>query len=637
MNQKLVIVAAPRSGVDALVSTLVTDPNWVRSTEIHNSLNQSDAIEQSAPDANSDQITGVVEVDQIELSGQAELSLQIAQIHETYPDAKFIYLTRTPLEGIRSTLIGWRSKKFVTHTDLAGWWGDPWSFVLVPNWQDLIGLPIPEVAGNQWFTISEQIIFDLKQLPESSWLAVGYEELLLETETAINKITSAFGLTWQGSITKIPITHATDGVTSVKVLNRSNTEVGEYLAKVPTRVASYQEFRANHIAPEILERYRTELTTEVANDQQPTEVTRASAGTPFSYQHSASFAQLLAKAKASLAVSTYKSGHLIFVRADQEDNKLNCAFKSFNKPMGIAVAGNRLALGTMDHLVSFTNQPALAQKVKSERVNDALYFPRASVNTGDIAIHEMAYGMENDQAKLWFINTKFSCLCTLDLDYSFEPVWRPEWITELAPEDRCHLNGLAMVNGKPKYVSALAKTNEKHGWRDLKGTSGLIIDVETNEVITEGLSMPHSPKWYRNELWILESGKGTLAKVNPYSGDVTTIATLPGFTRGLAFLDKYAFIGLSQVRESVFSELPVTQTKDERNCGVWIVDITNGQIVGMLKFEGAVQEIFDVALLPNAAWPRIETNTELTQSAYVLSPKGLAQVNPAQIANAKQS
>lgn len=628
MNRKLVIVAAPRSGVDALVSTLITDPNWVKSKEIFDAVKQADA-KTAVASPQSDENSGSVEVNQIELNSQGELSQQIAEIHHKFPTASFIYLTRTPIEAIRSTMVGWRSKQFITHQELPGWWGDPWSFPLVPNWQDLIGLPIPEVAGNQWFTISEQIIFDLKQLPKSSWTVLGYEELLLDTEAAISRLTNGLNLSWNGSITKIPLTHATDGITSAKILNRSNVEVAEFLAKVPSRVASYQEFRTAHLETDLVERYRAAISAEIADEQKPAEVTRASAGTPFSYQHSMSFAELLQKAKSSLAVSTYKSGHLIFVRADEHENKLNCSFKGFNKPMGIAVAGNRLALGTMDSLATFTNQPALADRLKSDRLNDAVYFPRATVNTGDIAIHEMAYGFDGDQTKLWFINTKFSCLCTLDVDHSFEPVWRPEWITDLAPEDRCHLNGLAMANGKPKYVSALAKTNEATGWRDLKGTSGLIIDVETNEIIAEGLSMPHSPRWYRDQLWILESGKGTLAKVNPYSGDVTTVATLPGFTRGLAFLDKYAFIGLSQVRESVFSELPVTQTKDERNCGVWIVDITTGDIVGMLRFDGAVQEIFDVSLLPNMAWPRLETDTELTHSAYVLSNEALAQVKPA--------
>lgn len=632
MKQPIVVVAAPRSGVDVLTATLISDASWLVSAELTEKLDQigvdlADSGQvQILPDS-TDTVPGEIEDNRVELCIQPDLSMKISEIAKAYPETKFIYLTRSPIEGIRSSLLGWRSKRFVTHQDLPGWWGEPWSFTLVPNWADLIGLPIPEIAANQWFSITEQIIFDLNQLPTENWLAVSYEELLLEPAKVVDKVKSKFGLPWDGNIKPIPLNHATDGITSTKLLNRTTVEVADALAKFPSRVNTYQEFRSGHISTELVEQFRTEVNKLFTEAEKNSEVTRSSSGTPFSYQHSPSFTEILAKAKASIAITTYKSGHLIFVRADKKEKKLNCYFKSFNKPMGMAVSGNRFAIGTQDSLQTFTNQPALAAGLKSEQVNDVLYFPRATVNTGDIAIHEMAYGVVDDQVKLWFINTRFSCLCTMDPDYSFEPVWRPSWITELAAEDRCHLNGLAMVNGKPRYVSALSQTNTRNGWRELKGTSGVIIDLDTNEVVVEGLSMPHSPRWYRDELWVLESGKGTLAKVNPYSGDVTTVATLPGFTRGLTFIDRFAFIGLSQVRESVFSELPVTQTKDERNCGVWVVDITTGNIVALLKFDGAVQELFDVAVIPNAVWPRLETDTELTQSAFVLSDAALKQVN----------
>jgi uncharacterized protein (TIGR03032 family) len=100
---------------------------------------------------------------------------------------------------------------------------------------------------------------------------------------------------------------------------------------------------------------------------------------------------------------------------------------------------------------------------------------------------------------------------------------------------------------------------------------------------------------YQGRLWFLESGNGSLATMDPATGDVTTIAELPGFTRGLDFLGPFAFIGLSQVRESaIFSGIPLTQRPDERNCGVWVVNIETGQTVAFLKFEDAVQEIFAV-------------------------------------------
>ena len=146
------------------------------------------------------------------------------------------------------------------------------------------------------------------------------------------------------------------------------------------------------------------------------------------------------------------------------------------------------------------------------------------------------------------------------------------------------------------------------------------------EVIAHGLAMPPSPRWYDGKLWILESGKGSLATVSVETGEVTTIATLPGFTRGLNFIGPYALVGLSQVRESVFKNLPITSQKEERNCGVWIVDIRNGEIVGELKFSGMVKEIFDVKVLHNTKWPTILDEPGLVQSHFVLSSNHAQQV-----------
>jgi uncharacterized protein (TIGR03032 family) len=137
--------------------------------------------------------------------------------------------------------------------------------------------------------------------------------------------------------------------------------------------------------------------------------------------------------------------------------------------------------------------------------------------------------------------------------------------------------------------------------------------------------MPHSPRWHRNRLWVLESGRGTLATVDPESGRVETVATLPGFTRGLAFIGRYALVGLSQVRETVFSELPITQGASERWCGVAVVDTETGAIVGAMRFSAAVQEIFDVAVLP-FVWPTLLESGPLTMNTFVVPDRDLAEL-----------
>lgn len=343
---------------------------------------------------------------------------------------------------------------------------------------------------------------------------------------------------------------------------------------------------------------------------------------PLRSVHTSNFTDIIEQLGISLVVSTYQAGKLIVVRAD--NGKLNTHFRVFQKPMGLAADRGRLAVGTAYQIWELRNVPAVAQKLEPTGKHDACYLPRNIQVTGDIDIHEMAYGKD----ELWFVNTRFSCLCTLDKAHSFIPRWRPPFVTALALEDRCHLNGLGMVEGRPKYVTALGETSDREGWRENKAEGGILIDVESNEILQRGLSMPHSPRWYGEKLWLLESGNGSLATVDLSSGERQTVAELPGFTRGLDFYGPLAFIGLSQVRETaVFSGIPITERQKERICGVWVVNIQSGETVAFLKFEDAVQEIFAVRVLPGIRFPEIiDFDEELLASTYALPDEALAEV-----------
>ena len=316
---------------------------------------------------------------------------------------------------------------------------------------------------------------------------------------------------------------------------------------------------------------------------------------------SSTLADLLHRSGISLAVSTYGSGRVVLVRAEDATH-VNTHFRSFKSPMGIALGPRSLALGCSREIWDFRNHPGLSDRRQPPRPHDACFLPRNIHVTGDIRVHELGFAGD----ELWVVNTLFSTLCTLDADCSFVPRWRPPFISQLAPEDRCHLNGLAIVDGRVRYVTALGETDTERGWRDQKATGGVLIDVDSGETVVGGLCMPHSPRWYQDTLWLLEGGKGTLAKVDLAARRVETVAELPGFTRGLAFAGPYAFIGLSQVRESnVFGGLPIVERLPERCCGVWVVDLRDARPVAFLRFEGTVQEIFDVQVLHGIRYPEI--------------------------------
>lgn len=324
----------------------------------------------------------------------------------------------------------------------------------------------------------------------------------------------------------------------------------------------------------------------------------------------------------SLAVSTYQAGKVIFVRYDE--GVINTHFRNFGKPMGIVSDGARLTVGGQNTVWTYRNLPAVAQKLEPVGKHDACYLPRQIHVTGDIDIHELGYASDGE---LWLVNTRFCTLCTMDPDHSFNPRWRPPFVTALAPQDRCHLNGLAMVAGKPRYVTMLGETDTPGGWRENKRNGGLLMDVTTNEVILRGLSMPHSPRMYQGKLWVLESGQGSLAWVDLETRELHTVCQLPGFTRGISFLGPLAFIGLSQVRESaVFSGIPLVERVQERTCGVWCVNINTGETLGFLRFESGVQEIFAVQILPSRFPEMLEWNDERLKTSYVIPDEALKDV-----------
>lgn len=341
---------------------------------------------------------------------------------------------------------------------------------------------------------------------------------------------------------------------------------------------------------------------------------------PLRSVHTTNFPAILQQLGISLVVSTYQAGKVILVRPDGES--LNTHFRLFNRPMGLAGDREKLAIGTAFQIIDLRNVPDTAARLDPPGKHDACYLPRNIHITGDIDIHEMAWA-ENE---LWFINTRFSCLCTLGHPNSFVPRWRPPFITAYDLTDRCHLNGLGLRDGKPKYVSALGETDTPAGWRQNKVNGGILMDIDTNQVLIRGLSMPHSPRWYGDRLWVLESGKGHLSTVDLQQQRLTAVAQLPGFTRGIDFWGNVAFIGLSQVRETaVFSGLEIAQ-HPERTCGVWVVNLQTGEIIAFLRFEEGVQEIFAISVLPNIRFPEIiEWDESLLASTYILPDEALVQ------------
>jgi len=536
-------------------------------------------------------------------------SLRVPFLAEAFPDARFVYLYRDMRDTISSMLDAWRSGKFVTYPSLPGWEGPPWSLLLTPGWRELSGKSLAEIVAAQWSAATRYLLDDLEQLPPDRWCVAGYDALIREPQKEIERLARFLEIEWDRTLTApLPLSRTTLTEPGREKWKRNADDLKIALPLVSAVAERARDLFAN--PPK-----QGRRTTPPA----PATVPQPDAGSEFRSVFTPSFAEVLDRANASLLVSTYQSGRLIVARV--LDGKLNTHFRAFPSPMGIALTNQTLTLGTKNFVWHFRNHPALAKSLEGGQA-DAAFVPSAAYGTGDIRVHELAY----TTAGLVVVNTKFSCLATIDPVNSFRELWRPSFITELAPQDRCHLNGVAIVDGLARYVTALGESNEPAGWREKKAEGGIVIDIRSNEIIARGLSMPHSPRWYEGRLWVLESGEGRLCTIDPESGTKDVVAEVPGFTRGLAFAGPYAFIGLSQVRESVFDGIPVARRK-ERNCGVWLVDTRDGRIMGFLRFEGIVQEIFDVQLLSGIRYPDVlEPADDHVGQAFVL-PEGKVRVS----------
>ncbi len=316
------------------------------------------------------------------------------------------------------------------------------------------------------------------------------------------------------------------------------------------------------------------------------------------YECSRQFVPILEHLGATLLVSTYQAGKLVAIAV--RDGKLAISFINFDRPMGVAVQKEGIAVACRDHIWFLKNAPDIARRLPPEGHHDACFLARQAVVTGEIQAHELTYV----GAELWVVNTLFSCLASPHSEFSFVPRWQPPFITALAAEDRCHLNGFAVAHGAVKYATAMAQTDTAAGWRPDKVNTGCVMEVPSGRVIATGFAMPHSPRFFQDKLWVLDSGRGRLTTVDISTGAIQPMGEMPGYTRGLAMQGQFAFVGLSKIREtSTFGGVPIAARIDELKCGVGVFDLHSGQTVATFQFVTGVDEIFDVSVLPGVRSP----------------------------------
>ena len=310
----------------------------------------------------------------------------------------------------------------------------------------------------------------------------------------------------------------------------------------------------------------------------------------------------LQEQRTSLAFTTYHSNRLFLV-GTKADGNLSVFQRHFTRSMGLWASDQSIWLSTQFQIWRLEN---VLRNGPDKQGFDRMYVPRIGHVTGSIDVHDLAV---EDDGRVVFINTLFGCLATLSEADSFEPIWQPPFLSKLAAEDRCHLNGLALRDGRATFATACSTSDVVDGWRDHRDDGGVLIDIASNEIVARGLSMPHSPRWYRDRLWLLNSGTGDFGHIDLETGQFEPVAFCPGYARGLTFVGKYAVIGLSEPRhERTFSGLQLdeqmTRRGAEARCGLIVVDLDTGDAVHWLRLEGAVQELYDVTALPDVQRPK---------------------------------
>jgi uncharacterized protein (TIGR03032 family) len=308
------------------------------------------------------------------------------------------------------------------------------------------------------------------------------------------------------------------------------------------------------------------------------------------------FVSWMIRYRISLACTASNLGHLLLI-GSRSNGTPGVSRAQFSGARGIAAFSHRIYLADRTSIWRLENTLRSREIVADQF--DRLFVPRNAQITSDIGAHELAV---EPSGRVIVVATKYSCLATLSATHAFKPLWKPAFVSKLAPEDRCHLNGLGMENGHARYVTACSTADIVDGWRDHRASGGVLIDLTTDRVLTNGLSMPHSPRSHRGSAWVLNSGSGHLCRIDPQTGRRENVAFCPGFLRGLTFVEHFAIATLSLPRHGRFQGLELDNQLTHRQatpwCGLVVIDTRNGDVVEWLRLGAEFSELFDVAVVP---------------------------------------
>lgn len=628
LTAPIFIVAAPRAGARRLFSLLARSPSvwWLEEAERL-------VLARCAPEAATDRFdaalasvetraacrAGVEAVaagragagspaGRFLLDCSARNALRVPFLAGLFPDARFVYLFRDPREHVSRMLDAWRSGRYVSRGSLPGWSGPPWSLPLIPGWQFLDRLPLAEVVARQWDAITGTLLDDLAGLPADRWCVCSYDKLASDPGAELARLGDFLGLERDPA----PGDLAASATLPID-RDQWRHNAAELRPAMPLVLDTAERARALFAhAPAS----RATMPTSPADAPvRPASMPRSTPPT-LGGVADAGFMRVLEELGSSLIATTQRGHRLVLLSA--EAGQLRIHYRGFGSPLRLALGPRYLALAANRHVWLYRNQPEAGRRL-GPSPPDACFMPHALQVTGDLGVRDATFVGD----RLCLASARFSCLAAVEEGVSFRPAWRPPFVSVLAAEDRCHLNGLAVVGDQVRYATALGRTDGPNGWQARRVDGGCVIDVADGRIVADSLCLPHTPRWHQGSLWLAEAGQGRLGRLDG-SGRLEPVAELPGFARGLAFAGPYAFVGVSRVRAGTYAWSPLLRRCEGNECGIRVVDTRSGAIVGALRLTGPVEEVLDIVVLPGVRMPElVEPEADLVANTFVLPEESL--------------
>lgn len=326
--------------------------------------------------------------------------------------------------------------------------------------------------------------------------------------------------------------------------------------------------------------------------------------------------------KCNIVVSCYRKNRL-FCIGMQGSGHVSTYFATVLRPMGLAYDDTDGTILSSERGNITTFKCKGSETCPQYGYFDKLYLPTHVFLSSDTDIHDLRIGADS---KLYYVSARFNSICMPSTENSFDVHWIPPWISTVdgmpPAEDRCHLNGMAIVDGLPRFVTSSCISDYSGAWREHHG-EGVVYDILNETIVASGLWAPHSPNWYDGKLWIAEAGTGQFGYVDLVERKFVAKKFLPGFIRGITIYNNFALINTSMDRHDyAFKDLPlghlVEQSGARVRSGVWIIDMNTFDVRHTFEFIDPTSELYDIIVLPDTDRAKIEAIGNVSHDKFVV-------------------